>query len=435
MTEAPDLKTLLADHRRPWWKRSTVWILAPLVLAIVAGLWFWRAQQRASAAPRYVTEPVTRGDLAVSITATGTLQPTRSVAVGSELSGTVVRVTVDVNDRVKKGQLLVELDRAKLTDAVKGARAELDAARARQSQVEVTAGETRASLARLEDLSRRTSGQLPAPSDLDAARAAADRAVADLASARASVAQASASLSTNETNLGKSSIRSPIDGIVLSRNVEPGNAVAASLQAVTLFTLAEDLTTMKLSVNVDEADVSQVKDGQRARFTVAAQAGREYPARVSRVAFGSTTTDNVVTYTTQLDVDNTDLSLRPGMTATAIIATTERTGVLLVPNSALRFTPGTAAAGPGASAGDSGSGSLMSKLMPRPPGLGGTRRSGGASRGAASASPRATVWVLRDGIPAAIAVTRGLSNGRQTEVSGEGLAAGQPVIVDQTTAP
>jgi HlyD family secretion protein len=436
MTEAPDLKTLLAEHRRPWWKRSGVWVLALLLLAGVAGLWFWRAEQRANAAPHYVTEAVTRGDLSVSITATGTLQPTRSVAVGSELSGTVVRVTADVNDRVKKGQLLVELDRAKLTDAVKGARAELDAARARQSQAEVTAGETRASLARLEDLSRRTGGQLPAPSDLDAARAAADRAVADLSSARAAVAQASASLSTNETNLGKSSIRSPIDGIVLSRNVEPGNAVAASLQAVTLFTLAEDLTAMKLSVNVDEADVAQVKDGQRARFTVAAQAGREYPARVSRVAFGSTTTDNVVTYTTQLDVDNTDLSLRPGMTATAIIATTERTGVLLVPNSALRFTPGTAAAAAGASAGNGGSsGTLMSKLMPRPPGLGGSRRSGGTSRGAASASARGTVWVLREGTPVAIAVTRGLSNGRLTEVSGEGLAAGQAVIVDQTTAP
>jgi HlyD family secretion protein len=435
MTEAPDLKTLLAEHRRPWWKRSGVWVLALLLLAGVAGLWFWRAEQRANAAPHYVTEAVTRGDLSVSITATGTLQPTRSVAVGSELSGTVVRVTADVNDRVKKGQLLVELDRAKLTDAVKGARAELDAARARQSQAEVTAGETRASLARLEDLSRRTGGQLPAPSDLDAARAAADRAVADLSSARAAVAQASASLSTNETNLGKSSIRSPIDGIVLSRNVEPGNAVAASLQAVTLFTLAEDLTAMKLSVNVDEADVAQVKDGQRARFTVAAQAGREYPARVSRVAFGSTTTDNVVTYTTQLDVDNTDLSLRPGMTATAIIATSERTGVLLVPNSALRFTPGTAAADPGASAGDSSSGNLMSKLMPRPPGLGGSRRSGGTSRGAASASSRGTVWLLRDGTPVAVAVTRGLSNGRLTEVSGEGLAAGQAVIVDQTTAP
>lgn len=436
MSEPTDLQTLLAAGHRPWWRRASTWLAVLLLLALAGGAAWWQQRAGSQAAPRYLTQPLVRGNLAVTITATGTLQPTRSVAVGSELSGTVTRVLVDVNDRVKKGQLLVELDRAKLADAVSGARAELEAARARRQQAEVTLKEARANAARLDEVARLSGGKLPAAADLDAARAAADRAAADLASATASIAQATASLSTAETSLAKAAIRSPIDGVVLARNVEPGNAVAASLQAVTLFTLAEDLASMKLSVNVDEADVAQVRAGQRARFTVAAQPGRDYPATVARVAFGSTTTDNVVTYTTQLDVDNADLSLRPGMTATATIATTERNGVLLVPNSALRFTPAgeAAAAGPAASSG----GSLVSKLVPRPPGLG-TRRGAGGPREAAGNGGSATLWVLPNGQPAGqpvkLAVRRGLSDGRQTEVAGEGLTEGLAVIVDQAAAP
>jgi len=443
MTEPADLQTLLEEHQRPWWKRTTTWIaLAALALA-AGGWWLWQDHSRAAAAPRYVTQPVTRGNLAISITATGTLQPTRSVAVGSELSGTVTRVLVDVNDRVKKGQLLVELDRAKLQDSVNASRAALQSARATQTQAEATLRESKASLARLEEVQRLSGGKLPAATELDTARATADRAAAAQAVAMAGVAQAAATLATNETNLSKAAIRSPIDGVVLVRNVEPGYAVAASLQAVTLFTLAEDLASMKLSVNVDEADVAQLKNGQRARFTVASQPGREFAAVVSRVAFGSTTTDNVVTYTTQLDVDNSDLVLRPGMTATATIATTERNGVLLVPNSALRFAPagegaaGGAAAPAGSGASEAAGGGILSKLMPRPPGLNRPRRSGGnAPAGGAANVPReGTVWVLREGRAVAVRVQRGLSDGRQTEVSGAGLAEGAAVIVDQSSAP
>jgi HlyD family secretion protein len=157
------------------------------------------------------------------------------------------------------------------------------------------------------------------------------------------VDDARAALSTDVTNLSKASIRSPIDGVVLTRTVEPGNAVAASLQAVTLFTLAEDLTRLRLDVSVDEADVGSVKLDQKASFTVSAYPSRRYPAKVTRVSFGSTKTDNVVTYITWLEVDNSDLSLRPGMTAAATITSTERNDVLLVPNTALRFTPAVAA--------------------------------------------------------------------------------------------
>jgi HlyD family secretion protein len=271
---AADLPALLAAHQRPWWRRGTWLALLALALAAGGGWLWWRSAQRAAAAPRFVTQPVTRGNLAVTITATGALQPTRSVAVGSELSGTVTRVMVDVNDVVKKGQLLVELDRARLADTVAGARADLDSARARVRQAEATLREARATRGRLEAVRRLSDGKLPADAALDGARAAAERAEADHAAAAAAVAQSEAALRTQETSLAKAAIRSPIDGVVLSRNVEPGNAVAASLQAVTLFTLAEDLRSMKLSVNVDEADVSQVKEGQPARFTVAAQPGR-----------------------------------------------------------------------------------------------------------------------------------------------------------------
>lgn len=415
------LDTLLgSERRRPWWRRATPWLAAGALAVAALAAWQWQRSSTAAAAPRYATTPVTRGTLAITVTATGTLQPTRSVAVGSELSGTVARVLVDVNDRVKRGQVLVELDTAKLRDAVAGARADLDAALAKERQAAATLKEAQAGLARLEEVARLSGGKVPSAAELDTARAAADRAQADRASAAAGVAQVRTALSTAETNLAKGSIRSPIDGIVLARNVEPGTAVAASLQAVTLLTLAEDLTKMKLSVNVDEADVGRLRDGQRATFTVAAQPGRRYPATVTRVAFGSTITDNVVTYTTQLDVANQDLTLRPGMTATAQIAALEREGVLLVPNSALRFAPsnGTPAAG--------GSGSLVSKLMPRPP-------TGGARRGGAEAArgSEGRIWVLRDGRAEAITVTKGLSDGRQTEVSGDGVTEGLPVITDQ----
>jgi HlyD family secretion protein len=230
-------------------------------------------------------------------------------------------------------------------------------------------------------------------------------------------------LSTDSTNLGKASIRSPIDGVVLTRSVDPGNAVAASLQAVTLFSIAEDLAKLQLEVNVDETDVGLVQVGQKASFTVGAYLNRRYPAIVTRVAYGSTKTDNVVTYTTRLDVDNRDLSLRPGMTASATIQTSERTPSLLVPNTALRFTPTMAAAAPA-----SGS-NIVSKLMPRPPAT--ARRNATAATGT-SASRQ--VWVLRDGQPAALVVSVGASDGRRTEVSSPQLKEGDAVIVGQRTA-
>jgi HlyD family secretion protein len=418
---------LLGDNgvaRRPW-LRIGLALAALLARAARGGGWTPRQQQ--AAAPRYDTQAVARGALTVAVSANGTLQPTKQVAIGSELSGTVAKVHVDINDRVKQGQVLVELDTSRLADTVAGSRAALAAARAAVQQAQATRAEADATLRRQEEVFRISGGRVPSATELDTARAAGARAAAVEASARANANEAEAALRANETNFRKSSIRSPIDGVVLARSVEPGQAVAASLQAVTLLTLAEDLTQMKLQVNVDEADVGQVKAAQRASFNVAAYPNRRYPATINRVGFGPTTKDNVVTYLADLAVDNSDLSLRPGMTATASIVTVQRQDALLVPNAALRFNPDAAAAS-AAAAGSGSAGGLASRLMPRMPRGGGPR-----SAGTDTAQVR-QVFVLQDGAPVAVPVTPGASDGRNTEVTSERLREGMQVIVGQRVA-
>lgn len=421
-----DLATLLAEPAaRAWYRRPVAWAGALLLVLAAAGLWYWQARQGASAAPAYTTQAVARGNLTLNVTANGTLQPTRAIGIGSELSGTVLKVNVDVNDRITKGQVLVELDTAKLRDQILRSRASVAAANAKVAQAAATAKESRATLSRYEEVARLSGGKVPSKTELDSAQATVERAMADEASARANVADAQAALSTDEINLSKASIRAPSDGVVLTRNVDPGNAVAASLQAVTLFTVAEDLAQLRLQVYVDEADVGSVKVGQGASFTVSAYPSRKYPAKITRVAYGSTITENVVTYLTHLDVDNSDLTLRPGMTATATIVSTQRNDVLLVPNSALRFAP--AEAGEGKAAAPSAG--IVSSLVPRMPGR--TRNS--AASGASTAAAR-QVWVLREGVAVPVAVTPGISDGRMTEITGGDLQAGMEVIVDQKAA-
>jgi len=422
-----DIQALLGtDQPARWWARPYLWIGLAVLAAAAGGVYFWQAQKESNAAPVYVTEALRRGNLTLTVAANGTIVPTRVVSIGSELSGTVKRVLVDVNDVVKKGQVLVELDTAKLDDQVLRSRAALASAQAQLAQTSATVKESRAGLARFEEVSRLSGGKVPSATEFDSARATLERAVAGEASANATVAEARATLSTDETNLSKASIRSPINGVVLTRTVDPGNAVAASLQAVTLFTIAEDLAQLRLEVAVDEADVGAVKVGQKASFTVSAYPSRRYPAKITRVAFGSTKTDNVITYTTWLEVDNTDLSLRPGMTAASTIVATERNDVLLVPNTALRFTPSQASAAAPASA---ASGGIVSSLMPRMPRQG-ARRGAGTSGTAGSRQ----IWILKDGQAVAVAVSTGISDGRMTEVSGPELKEGMAVITDQRAA-
>ncbi|MGN6228271.1 MAG: efflux RND transporter periplasmic adaptor subunit [Dyella sp.] len=415
---APAMATVLGTAsagRR--WRGALRWLLVLLGVLVLAGVGYVLLRRSSAAAqPRYQAVEVTRGDLVVTVAATGNLQPTNQVDVGSELSGIMEAVRVDVNDTVKRGQVLAQLDVSRLKDQIANARGALDAARAQVRLAAATVTETRLQVSRLTRMFASSGGTVPAQVDIDTAQAALQRALAAQASAQAAVAQAQAALSTGETNLAKASIRSPIDGVVLTRSIEPGQTVAASLQAPVLFTLAEDLSKMELQVDVDEADVGQVRNGQRATFTVDAYPGREYPAQVRRVGFGSQTKDGVVSYLTVLTVNNDDLSLRPGMTATAAIVVSEHKQVLLVPSAALRFTPASANAAPS-------SGGLVSKLMPRPP--------HGASRPAAGGNGKARrVWVLRDGQPVAVPVTLGASNGQLSEVASDALQPGMRVITE-----
>jgi len=369
---------------------------------------------------QYLTEEAVAGNLLVTISASGTLQPTRSVDVGSELSGTLEAVLANENESVAKGKVLARLDTSKLLDAVAKSRASVIAAEAAVAQSEATVAESRATLNRLRHVAELSGGKVPSKSELESADATYQRAIANVDSAKAAVAQTRAALKSDETNIEKAVIRSPINGVVLARKVEPGQTVVAAMTTPVLFSIAEDLTKMELQVKVDEADVGSVKLGQPASFTVSAWPGRTFPATLQRVGIGSTITDNVVTYKTVLAVANDDLALRPGMTATAHIVTADRQNVLLVPNSALRFTPPTAM--------EAAPGGLVSKMLPRPP----PQRK---QQAAAAKSDPQQVWVLRDGQPVAIPVQVGVSNGRQSEILGGELKPGMAVITDYQDMP
>ena len=415
------LKTLLHAKSGGRFPLRGIGLAVALIAIVVAGWWFLRSDDDKST-PRYATEAATTGTLVVKVSATGNLQPTNQVDVGSELSGIVERVFVDVNDAVKKGQVLARLDLSKLKDAVARSRASLAAAEAQVLQAQATVAEARATLARYQQVSQLSGGKVPSRTEMDTAEANLKRAEANVASARASVTQARATLQSDETNLAKANIRSPIDGVVLARQVEPGQTVAASFQAPVLFTLAEDLSKMELQVDVDEADVGQVKAGQKATFTVDAWPGREYEAVITRVGYGSQVKEGVVSYLTVLEVANDDLSLRPGMTGTAEITTLTRENALLVPNAALRFSPEAPAGGQRSS-----SRGLAGMLLPRPP----------RPTPAVRETPRGTrqVWVLQDGQPVAVAVRTGATNGRVTEITGGELEAGTQVITEIESSP
>lgn len=394
------------------------WLLMGVVaLAVAAAAVFTWSRREQVATTQYVTQPVTRGDLRVFVTATGNLVPTNQVQVGSELSGIVKSVNVDFDERVRVGQVLAQLDTTKLEAQIRQVEAALGAARARLQQAEATEEETRASLARAERL---FANELMSQSDLDTARAARKRALADSGSATATVAQTEAMLQANRADLAKMTIRSPINGVVLARAIERGQTVAASFQAPVLFTLAEDLTKMELDVDVDEADVGQVKPGQQANFTVDAYPDHAFTARVAAVRLGSQKSEGVVTYKTVLYVDNTDLLLRPGMTATAAVVVRHAKDVVLVPNAALRFVPA-ARMQPQAQP----SGGLVGRLLPRPP------RGGPTAAEPISAEGRQQrVWVLQDGQPAELTITVGSTDGRMTEVTGGDIQPGTAVIVE-----
>ena len=392
------------------------------VVTMVLLAWLLLPSANNSIDTKFITEEVKKGDMSVKVSATGNLHPTNQVDVGSELSGIVESVLVEENASVKRGQVLAQMDLSKLNDQVTKSKAAVLAAEAQIAQMQATVKESDSNYARLSWVSKLSGGKVPSMSELSSAEATLTRAKANEANARATAEQALATLRSDQTNLSKATIRSPIDGIVLTRKIEPGQTVAASLQAPVLFTLAEDLAKMELQVNVDEADVSQVKPGQTAFFTVDAWPGRKYPAEIVRVGFGAQTTDGVVTYKTILKVSNLDLSLRPGMTATAEIATANRNSVLLVPNEALRYTPAS-------SAQTEKSGGFLSSMLPRPP----SQQPKVIANNASGTAKQ--IWVLRETKPVVIEVKTGLSNGRYTEIVGGDLQAGMSVITGTLKSP
>lgn len=403
----------------PAWQKYAKWGVLAAIVLVVGYFIFARG---GSKAPTYVTQDVTRGDLTVTVTATGNLEPRNQVDIGSELSGTVAKVLVDVNDEVKEGQVLAVLDTTRLKAQVLQQESSLASAQARVLQADATTKESKASLARLQKVRELSGNKLPSQQDLDVAEAAVSRAEGEAAAARAAVAQARASLEAVRTDLRKTEVRSPISGVILVRSIEPGQTVAATMTAPVLFIMAEDLKKMELHVSVDEADVGAVTVGQDASFTVDAFPNRRFNAHITQVHFASSNTKSsasssssaasatstgVVTYETVLEVDNPELLLRPGMTATAEIVTTNIQNALLVPNAALRFAPEGAN---GAQNANRPGGPLSAIMMPRIRMGGGNRQQQGAGRRMGKA------YVLEDGKPALVMFRAGATDGRMTEV-------------------
>ena len=342
--------------------------------------------------PQYTTQSCTHGDLVVAVTASGTLDPTNCVEIGCEISGTIRTVEVDYNDSVKAGDLLLTFDTLELEAQVAKSKATLAVRKAELQLAEATLVETRRKLQRMEKLKakRAASGQ-----DVDVAQANFARAEAQIASMRAQVSVAQATLDGDLSKLQKSKVYSPIDGIVLVRNVEPGQTIAATFQTPVLLTICEDLRKMKLKIDVDEADVGNVREGQEAKFTVDAFPDEQFPARITSLHFASRRVQDVVTYEAVLEVANKELKLRPGMTAVADIVTSKVENTRLVPNAALRFTPD------------------EEVLQPLP-----------------EDEFKSRVWAIEEGEIVSIPVKTGRSDGSFTEITGGTVKAGLPLVVD-----
>jgi HlyD family secretion protein len=376
------------------------WALALLLLAGVAfgAKRFFDARAKA-AETRFITEPVRAADVRVTVSATGKLQGLNTVEVGAEVTGKVLRVLVDYNQTVKVGQVLAEIDPEQLRAAVEQARAQLLAANANIRTARATVEESNLAL-------KRTEGQakegILAQKDVEAARANAERAAANLASASANAALASAALKSAESRLEKTKIIAPSAGVVLARYVEPGQTVTAGFTTPVLFKLAEDLSQLSLHVDIDEADVGRVREGNAASFTVDAYPTRTFGSKVLTLRNDPKTSQGIVTYEAILSVENPEHLLRPGMTATATITSALIAGARVVPNAALRFVP------------------------PQKPGSGGVI--------APFKREEKRVFVLRSGKPEPVYIKTGATDGHVTELASDKLALGDQVVTDAVPA-
>jgi HlyD family secretion protein len=400
-------------------KRVYYYIIAGFIGVGSAGYYFLGGNSGSET--QYRTEKVTRGDIVVQVRATGTINPVRTVQVGSQVSGIIAKIFVDFNSVVKEGQIIALIDSTFLSASVKEAEANLERT---QAQVD----ETRRNYARTEELFRK---DLVSQAELDAAQTAHEQALAQLKQTRAALDRA-------RVNLKYSVIRAPIDGVVISRVVDVGQTVAASLQAPQLFVIANDLKEMQVEASVDEADIGQIREGQRVTFTVDAYPNEQFRGTVSQVRLAPVTVQNVVTYTVIIEVPNPDLKLRPGMTATVSILVDRRSDVLRVPTMALRFQPSDDIR----KKFETGQTENRSEEKARP-GRRGVEESGTSPRrwqmAMSDRRPRdegstrrstAQLWVLegkRDLRP--VTVTLGLNDNRYVEVEGEGLKEDDDIVI------
>jgi len=373
------------------WKK---WILlGALLLLAVGGAAFFRNGKTGA---EYRTAKIEQGGIIATVSATGKVNAVVTVQVGSQVSGTIQRLFADFNSRVKKGQIIAQIDPALFSAQVEQARAKLANDEANMEKAQVVLADAKRNLRRMEAL---LAQNLISQSDKDAAQTAHDSAVAGLKAAETQVAQDRASLKLAEANLRYTTITSPVDGTVISRNVDVGQTVAASLQAPTLFTIAQDLTEMQVDTSVDEADIGKIQVGQEAEFTVDAYPDSPFHGKVHDIYNQPIIVQNVVTYDAIIRVKNPDLKLKPGMTANVLIKVGNKENILKLPNAALRYRPERIAGSPASAKADKG---------------------------------RSTdVWVLKEGKEVAVSVTLGLSDGSFTEVASGNLKPGDQVIVEK----
>jgi HlyD family secretion protein len=397
---ATDVRRTLAldvPAKSRWWRVARLALIVVALASVVAAV---TRRRPPDANTRYVTADIGKGDLEVSITATGTVETLHTVEVGSEVTGRVLRVLVEPNERVKKGQVLAVIDPEPLKATMEQGQAQVAAQEASLRQARATLEESRADADRQRQLAAQN---LISKKDLQSATATEARSEAAVQTAAANVGSARALLQQARSKLDRATVVSPVNGVVLTRLVEVGQTVTAGFTTPVLFKIAEDLTQMRLEVDIDEADVGRAKEGQRASFTVEAYPSRSFPSVLTSLRYNPTTSSNVVTYKGILSVDNRDMSLRPGMTATATIVTETKRNVVLVPNAALRFTP-PKRNGPGAPA---------------------------ETAKAAPAKGERSVYVL-DGERGLkrIGVKVGATDGTHSELLGDALPVGSKVVVD-----
>jgi len=424
-------------------KRIIIWVV--VLAAVIGGGVYGYRYRESHKAPEitYKTTPVTKRRIVASITASGTVSALVTVQVGSQVSGRIQMLNADFNSHVKKGQIVAKIDPQLFQAALEQANASYESSKANVVKAEAQANQSDKQLQRTKAL--REQG-LASQQDMETAEANASSDKASVDVSKASLSQARANLNTAQVNLSYTTILSPIDGVVISRSVDVGQTVAASLSAPTLFTIAQDLSKMQVDTNVSEGDVGRLTQGMNANFTVDAYPGKTFRGIISDVRNAPTTVQNVVTYDAVIKVDNDELKLKPGMTANVTIIYSQRDGALSIPNAAIRFKPSNLEAPPvpaGSSSGGGGSHNWADRDggAPSPSGsAGGGRRggAGGAGRGGMGKSSRnedgtetKTLWVMKSGTPTPVVLKLGLSDGSNTEVVSGDIAEGDEVITDQ----